>query len=233
MNQQLVGKHLIVQCEQGVDMFTQPISELLQDNFEDDVSHHVCMEYVEAEQIQSLLIQINPELDLSRGIDHDELEDSIFGEGKLQMNAFNQCMTFKSVEASAPPPTKLLDLAVKLGGVQHKSTASVNLLGFDPKHHVVLRNVYAGYMAFSAAESDASVPVAGVLEIIAELFNSRVCNMPWSFTAEPPSQLRPMWMLARFLTQWQDHVCSSRVLTQFCDAGMHQAKTYADFLFYG
>ena len=39
-----------------------------------------------------------------------------------------------------------------------------------------------------------------------------------------------MWMLARFLTYWQDQVRSLRVLTQFCAAGMDQAKTYADFL---
>ena len=65
VNQQLVDKHLIVQCEQGVDLFTEPVtSEWLQDNFEDWIIHWACMKHAEAEKIQSLLLQTNADLDL-------------------------------------------------------------------------------------------------------------------------------------------------------------------------
>ena len=126
VNQQLVDKHLIVQCEQGVDLFTEPVtSEWLQDNFEDLIIPYACMKHAETQKIQSLLVQTNSDLYLSRGIDKCDLEARIFGMGRLQTNAFTQSSTFQSEEALATLPVTLQNLAVQLGGQQNKSKAFV------------------------------------------------------------------------------------------------------------
>ena len=229
VNEQLAGKHLIIQCEQGVDMFIEPVtSEWLQDNFEDWFMHCACMKYAETEGIQSLLIQTNADLDLGRGIDQHDLEAFLFGDDQLQTSAFNQQISFKSAEASEP--STLLDLAVKLGGARDKKHAFIEYLGFNPANHSSLSSFYAGYMAFSASQTDAAIPVAGILEVISCLLKTSAGTLPWSLASEADSPPQPMWMLARFLTPNEDKTGCLRVLTQCRAAGIDQAKTYAEFL---
>eukprot|EP00931_Biecheleriopsis_adriatica_P014688 TRINITY_DN11667_c1_g2_i2.p1 TRINITY_DN11667_c1_g2~~TRINITY_DN11667_c1_g2_i2.p1 ORF type:complete len:255 (-),score=29.12 TRINITY_DN11667_c1_g2_i2:324-1088(-) len=101
------GKHLIVQCEQGVDMFVEPVTgEWLQDNYEDHAVHNACMEHAERAQVPSLLLQTNADLDLSRGIDS---ETEAFG---LEI-AF---LPGSEVTAVRRPQT-LIGLAVAIGRV--------------------------------------------------------------------------------------------------------------------
>ena len=48
IDEHLRGKHLVVQCEQGVDFFHEPVTgEWLQDNYEDNMVHMACTNYVE------------------------------------------------------------------------------------------------------------------------------------------------------------------------------------------
>jgi len=121
IDEHLRGKHLVVQCEQGVDFFHEPVTgEWLQDNYEDNMVHLACTNYVERVGVPSLLLQTNADLDLTRGIDGDDLDASIFG-GQMQTDAFNQRIEFKPGEVTdLPQPHTLIKLAVHIGQEKKK-----------------------------------------------------------------------------------------------------------------
>jgi len=228
----LEGKHLIVQCEQGVDMFVEPVTgEWLQDNYEDHAVHNACMEHAERMHVPSLLLQTNADLDLSRGIDGEELSASIFG-GQLQTEAFGLKIEFvhgSEVTVVQRQPQTLIELACAVGGAQDKKLAFKQLLNFDPAQYATLSRLYPRYIAFSAAHTDASVPVAGALELAVVLL-ANGHPMTWRLATEAPPPPRPQWMLARFLLPREvehGHVC---VLKEFRRAQMHTAKTLAEYL---
>jgi len=122
----------------------------------------------------------------------------------------------------------VIALAVAIGAAQDKKAAFKQLLNFDPAQYATLSGFYAAYMAFSADNTDASVPVAGVLELITTLLD-KGHTMPWHLAAEA-SIPSPQWVLARFLFPMEvqhGHVC---VLREFRQAGMHTAKTLAEYV---
>ena len=79
-----------MQCEQGADFFVGPLSgQWLQNNYENDFVHLVCMHATQAAGTPVYLLQTQTELDLERGVPKKELDDDIFGSG-LQPGDFPQ-----------------------------------------------------------------------------------------------------------------------------------------------
>ena len=224
----LKGKHIVLQCEQGVDLFVEPVTcEWLQDNYEDNVVHAVCMEHAERAGIPSLLLQTNTDLDLSRGVDGEDLMAHIF-RGKMQTGAFLQNIEFKGESlAGQPPPKTVIGLAVAIGEAPNKQEAFRRYLNIDPADHVTLPSFYAAYIAYSAKQTNAALPVAGVLEVIVTLVGREGHDMPWSSSGEVP---QPQWVLARFLVPYEVEGARLRILTQFRAARMDSARSMAEYL---
>ena len=65
----------------------------MQDNYEDNFVHLVCMHATQATGTPVYLLQTQTELDLERGVPKKELDDNIFG-GGLQTGAFSQKIDF-------------------------------------------------------------------------------------------------------------------------------------------
>ena len=97
LREQLKHKNVVVQCEQGVDFFVEPVSnQWLQDNYEDNFVHHVCMESAQSAGIPVFVLQTNTDLDLPRGINADDINTNIF-RGVMKTNAFSQKICFEKV----------------------------------------------------------------------------------------------------------------------------------------
>ncbi len=83
-----------MQCEQGADFFVGPLGgQWLQDNYEDNFVHLVCMHATQAADTPVYLLQTQTELDLERDDPKKKLDDNIFG-GGLQTGAFSQKIDF-------------------------------------------------------------------------------------------------------------------------------------------
>jgi len=217
----LQGAHVVIQCEQGVDFFVEPVTgEWLQDNYEDWAVAEACVAYAESTGALSLLVQTNSDLDLYRGIDADDLNANVFA-GQLQTEAFST-----SLGNWGQGPLTGIGLAVMLGNAPSKKAACRALLNFDPANFASLSDLYPSFMAFSASQSDAPISVAGVLELMAALTRMDH-NLPWKGAAGTLPV--PQWMVARLLLPNEVPQGHLRVIAQFRYAGLHTASTYAEF----
>ena len=106
--------------EQGADFFVGPLSgQWLQDNYEDNFVHQVCMQATQAAGTPVYLLQTQTELDLERGIPEEELNINIF-ERELKTGAFSQKIHFPEglkelLNGQGQPiktPTDVLGLAI-------------------------------------------------------------------------------------------------------------------------
>lgn len=228
----LSGKHCVVQCEQGVDIFVEPLtSEWLQDNYEDNAMHNACITWAEQAHAPALLVQTNADLDLSRGIDGDELSRNVF-EGRLQTNAFEVPITWPGLAGQAleSAPKTIIGIALELSMATPKRAAFQQLLNFDPVNFSTLPRLYAAYIAFSASISDAQVPIAGVLEVISALQHSGH-SLPWRMEdASAPQPPAPQWVVARFVLPGEGGCGVLRVISQLREANMHCAESAAVYL---
>eukprot|EP00931_Biecheleriopsis_adriatica_P048227 TRINITY_DN27869_c0_g1_i1.p1 TRINITY_DN27869_c0_g1~~TRINITY_DN27869_c0_g1_i1.p1 ORF type:complete len:607 (-),score=118.58 TRINITY_DN27869_c0_g1_i1:133-1911(-) len=226
----LQNKAAVVQCEQGVDLFVGPLSsQWLQDNYEDHVVHHICMDSTQRARVPVFLVQTNSGLDLCRGIVSSDIQNNIF-HGRLQGEAFVQNISFRE---SVPEecPASLMDLAKLLGSHGDKCWAFKTYLGVDPAGNFALgqvSNFYAGFIVFGAA-SNVQLPVAGVLEVITSL-QLQGHTMPWHFQQEGQPPAPPQWLLGRLLQPVEAPNGQLRVLTEFREANLHSAKSVAQYL---
>ena len=177
----LEGKHFVVQCEQGADFFVGPLSGLwLQDNYEGNFVHHVCMQATQAAGIPVYLLQTQTELDLERGIPKKELDVNIFG-GRLQIGAFSEKICFREglqevLNGQGQPiktPVDVLGLAIAMctDAKDHKN-AFHSYVGLDPAVEIAVelvhvRSFYMDFMLYLATNLEGQMPVAGGLETIA------------------------------------------------------------------
>jgi len=243
----IAGVDCIVQCEQGVDMFVEPITgEWLQDNYEDFVVHNLCLAYAEQARIPAFLVQTNADLDVGRGIDGDDVSAMVF-EGSLQMrNTFNIGLAWKpgkapNVEAFRGDAmvkakqadidiTSVIDLALNTSWATNKRAALSSGFGFDVEKWESLQKdgFYPSYIAFAGA-LNTSISVAGVLEV----FNALWCRghdlpfvLPKMPTDGPP---QPQWVAAKFLQPSEVKDGLVRVASQFRRAGLDSALDCATF----
>jgi len=221
----LEGKHLIIQCEQGVDMFVEPVTgEWLQDNYEDFAMHSICIAHAENTGVPVMLVQTNSDLDLTRGIDGQELATSIFG-GRLQTEAFN--VKLKPIcEADAGRFDSLIKLAITLGVEKDKKVAFQRDLNYDTAKYADMPSIYASFIVFAADRTNAMLPVAGITEVLLALINS-AHELPWCLETQVTA---PQWLLARCLLSREADGNRIRVVSQFRAAGMDTAQTFAEFL---
>jgi len=242
---QLAGKHVVVQCEQGVDFFVEPVtSEWFQDNYEDNVVHEVCMAYAEREGVMALVLQTNSGLDLPRGIDRDDLDRNIYGH-QLETDAYQLKIEFKSGMEQCTEidedtiskgesnrvvvkvPDNLINLAVTVGLDNDKKAAFRKYLNFDPADFAKVPRFYASYMAYSAAQSYAPIPVAGILELISYLLKTNH-DMPWRVVDQAAPA--PQWMLACLLRQSEVPGGHLRILKEFREAGLPSVRSLSEYL---
>mmetsp|Transcript_37577 Transcript_37577/g.120928 ORF Transcript_37577/g.120928 Transcript_37577/m.120928 type:complete len:160 (-) Transcript_37577:1109-1588(-) len=151
-------------------MFVEPVTgEWLQDNYEDFAVNNACMAFAERSGVPSFLVQTNSDLDLSRGVDGDDVSETVFA-GQLQSGAFSIKVEWAQSDClpEAPPGT-LIALAIKLGACPDKRQGFQQLLNFKVEEFASLPNLYAAYIAFSGLQTNALVPVAGALEVIVAL----------------------------------------------------------------
>lgn len=122
LRQQMEGKHMIIECEQGLDVFVPLWADKMQDNYEDWIVHAEALLYAaESPGVEVMLLQSNPELDLARGINGEEVNANIFG-GKLQIDAFTQKLSWKT-----DVPASLLDRDPRAGGVPRQPETVIQL----------------------------------------------------------------------------------------------------------
>ena len=120
LRKHLEGKHFVVQCEQGADFFVGPLSgQWLQDNYEDNFVHLVCMHATQAAGTPVYLLQTQTELDLERGVPKKELDDNVFGGGLLMCLAWpSRCVLMPRIKGTrslaASPLTQQLVLLLTL-----------------------------------------------------------------------------------------------------------------------
>jgi len=219
--------HCVVQCEQGVDMFVEPVTgEWLQDNYEDFAVNNACMAFAERSGVPSFLVQTNSDLDLSRGVDGDDVSENVFA-GQLQSGAFSIKVEWAQSDGlpEAPPGT-LIALAIKLGACPDKRQGFQQLLNFKVEEFASLPNLYAAYIAFSGLQTNALVPVAGALEVIVALVGQGH-SLPWQ-PATPVTN--PQWLVARLLEPSEAENGFVKVLSQFRAAELDTAPNFAEFL---
>ena len=212
----------------------EPVTaEFLQDNYEDLLVHDVSMTYAEKNKIPCLLIQTNSDLDLCRGIDKAALNDTVFNH-QLQSGAFNQAIDINKViaqKAGLPSvPRTILELACMLWKI-NKKKAFQHLFGIQTETLGITEtrwNLYTAYMVFAGTETQASIPIAGLLEIITSVLRQTPFSHNIRLDSIPTS---PQWMVGEFLSPTsKTHTSHIRVLSQFRDAQLNAASTYAEFL---
>ena len=228
----LEHKDVVVQCEQGVDFFVEPLSnQFLQDNYEDNFVHHMCMTSAQEAGIPVFLLQTNTDLDLSRGIQTDDINGNIF-DGDLQTNAFGAKISFQDASQVEQFPESVIDLAVRIGDSSNKRQAFKDYLHFDPsgaRGQHIRETLYADFIIFCAAKSNARLPFAGVMEVIASL-QRQEHKMPWKSQRAELVTPPPQWMLGRLLQPTEVIGGRLRVLAEFREAGLHEAKSLVDYL---
>eukprot|EP00747_Dinoflagellata_sp_TGD_P058868 gnl/TRDRNA2_/TRDRNA2_151322_c0_seq1.p1 gnl/TRDRNA2_/TRDRNA2_151322_c0~~gnl/TRDRNA2_/TRDRNA2_151322_c0_seq1.p1 ORF type:complete len:592 (+),score=111.62 gnl/TRDRNA2_/TRDRNA2_151322_c0_seq1:114-1778(+) len=254
MQSELKGKHLIVQCEQGVDFFVEPVtSEWLQDNYEDHAVHEACMQFVESSGALMLLLQTNSDLDLPRGIDGDELAEHIFGPGGMQTGAFEQRIVFEATEPASATAAltentnlqakdtestqlTLIKLATDIGRAEDTKLAFKQYLGLDLSTEATQKvvrslSLYAGFLAYTSEHKPhTELPVAGILELVASLAAGKGgSRLPWRLESGKPPPT-PLWLLARLLVPAEMHGAHLRVLSQFRAASLQSAQTTGEYL---
>mmetsp|Transcript_120083 Transcript_120083/g.231599 ORF Transcript_120083/g.231599 Transcript_120083/m.231599 type:complete len:522 (-) Transcript_120083:191-1756(-) len=213
------GKHCIVQCEQGVDMFVEPITgEWLQDNFEDFTVHNAVLAYAERASVPAFLLQTNADLDLARGIDGDDVSTHVFG-GRLQMRGVF-CI---DIEWKDAPAKDLIGLALIMNRAPDKASSFLEILNFNVLDFDTLSGFYARYIAYAASLTNAQLPVAGVVEVMNSLIQTGH-ELPFRITKEMP---KPQWCAAQFLQPADVENGSLRVVSQFRKAAMDSAPTFA------
>jgi len=228
----------VIECEQGVDMFVEPMSEWLQDNYEDFAVHNVCLAWAEKYGKPALLVETNADLDLKRGIDAEELAREVY-QGKLQRNAFTMKVTWgdcytprcsrdrdgqSTIEKALE---RYIDIPIALGLKPGKKAGFMKFFGFDANEYAKLPSLYAAYVAYAATVSDATIPVAGLLEVMYALQRMPEHKFPFSMDAIPPP---PQWILGRFLQPAEVPNGQVRVVSQFRAAGLDTAPGFAEFL---
>lgn len=223
----LDGKHCVVQCEQGVDMFVEPItSEWLQDNYEDFAVHNACLAHAEHANIPALLIQTNADLDLPRGIDGDDVSANVFGGGLQMSGAFSIGVTWSKLVSGKPPAAAdLISIALVMNVAEDKKTCFEEMLNFDVSNFESLSGFYAAYIAYSAYTTNSMIPVAGILEVMYCLIQQGH-TLPFTLHREPPA---PQWCAARFLKPAEVDGRCLRVVSQFRGAEMDSAPSFAVF----
>jgi len=219
------GKHCVVQCEQGVDMFIEPLtSEWLQDNYEDFCVHTACLTFAEEACIPVFLIQTNADLDEPRGIDGKDVSEAVF-DGKLQYGgAMAVGIRWKESSEVKDKLPNILQLSLKLNNDKFKDVQFKELLNYDVEEFESLPSLYAAYIAYSAKEQPATlIPVAGILEVITALLENQH-EMPFELTCQPP---KPQWVTARLLQPHETDFGYVRVASQWRAAGCDSAQTFA------
>jgi len=232
INACLSGKHLVVQCEQGVDIFVEPVSgEWLQDNFEDWMLHSACMAHAEKHHIPSWLIQTNSDLDLCRGVDQQNVNAVVFG-GSLQTNAFGHRIEFfKKLPLERRTPQTLIELACSISDARDKKDAFKQFLGLDSADYMKIPNYYAGYMMFSASQTNAPIPIAGLVEVAVIALSNHSDTLPWRISADSGCPApAPQWLTARFLQPSEVAGGQVRILQEFRAAKMDTSPSYGEFL---
>eukprot|EP00930_Biecheleria_cincta_P028787 TRINITY_DN2005_c0_g1_i1.p1 TRINITY_DN2005_c0_g1~~TRINITY_DN2005_c0_g1_i1.p1 ORF type:complete len:624 (-),score=94.85 TRINITY_DN2005_c0_g1_i1:81-1952(-) len=229
---------LVLQCEQGVDFFQEPLSsQYLQDLFEDHSIHDSVMREADKMGIPVFLLQTNSELDLCRGINQGELNGNVF-QDQLQTNMFNQKICFpQGLDTGEKMPQTVIEIATKVGGAPDKNKAFQQFLGIDLGGHDNVANCgslprfYPDFIQFCARSSNETVPVAGVLELLSCIV-ARGQKMPWTFTDSASCHWTPpQWLAARLLQPSEVPNGRLRVLTEFRDeAALHTATNFAEYL---
>lgn len=219
----LQGANLVVQAEQGVDIFVPPgrfgksplIVPFLQDNFEDWFMLHECTKYCATNNVPMWMLETNPPLDIGAGIDGDELNRNIF-DGRLQIEKFEHSVLVGTKEG------RLIDICLSLrdATVEVKTALlrDAGIRDFDAQT-VPLTGFYAGLVMFTCLKFDTAAPIAGFLELLLKLIK----------TEKPlPS---PQWLLARHIMPGE--IGLVRVLTDL-DVALQRLPTnasHADWLF--
>ena len=243
LDKHLKGKSLVVQCEQGVDFFVNPLSSpWLQDNYEDHWVHDVCMKNAQKAGIPVLLLQTNSDLDLSRGAGESDINTNVF-QGRLQTNAFGQKIVFQKGFQAEKIPDSVINLAVAIGLAPDKKEAFKEYLNFDLDDAMLggaqescqkqpcVQNLYSDFISFGAATMKAAqLPVAGVLEVIASL-QQQGHEMPWQYQQVGMEVPQPQWLLSRLLQPNEVANGNLRVLTEFREARLHEAQSLVDYLY--
>ena len=126
-----IGAHMIVQCEQGLDMFVRLDAHMLPDVYEDWMLSKCCVDHAKVHGNDVLILQTNSDLDASRGIEVSNVSQAIFGgPGRLQLCAHDLPLKY-SHNVGGDVPGTMIGLAAKIGAAQDKVGDLWRLVGIS------------------------------------------------------------------------------------------------------